>query len=105
MTANEMVDIIDDIPANIQDAETGEAAKASNKEAKRALRMAKEMWINTTQSVHMAEEIFNNTVWENETWADKAKEEIMAMKGMASEAKEAWADKAKEEIMAMKGMA
>jgi len=90
MTANDMVDVIEDIPPSIESAETGEAAKASNREAKRALRMAKEMWINTTQSVHMAEEIFNNTVWENETWADKAKEEIMAMKGMASEAKEAW---------------
>lgn len=90
MTANEMLDVIEDIPPTIEDAETGEAAKASNREAKRAVRLAREMYINTTQSVQMAEELFNSTVWENATFEDRAKEEIEELKGISSEAKEAW---------------
>jgi hypothetical protein len=90
MTANDMVDVIEDIPPTIQDAETGEAAKAANREAKRALRQAKEMYLNTTKSLEAVETIFNNTIWENETFEDRAKEEIMELKGISAEAKEAW---------------
>lgn len=101
MTANDMVDVMEEIPGSIEDAETGEAAKAANREAKRALRQAKEMWLNTTSSWKHAEEIFNQTYvsvtfkngseeFFNVTYEDRAKEDIMELKGIAAEAKEAY---------------
>jgi len=90
MTADDMVSVIEGIPPTIENAETGEAAKAANREAKRALRTAKESYLNVSGTLTSAQEIYNNTIWDNVTIEDQALENIEQLKGIKSETKEAW---------------